>query len=203
MVIRFNDLPLGATPLDDISGLKLNHITTLKELYEAEFQNITQNTGVLLLKPLNLEKLISNQFLFNLHKKMFGDVWEWAGKKRKSNKSVGVDKTLIELEFKKLLDNFFFWKNNNSMDDTEISARLHHKLVQIHPFENGNGRWARLVTNLYLIKSDKSYIKWPEEELFINGTFRDKYINALKSADLGSYVEMIKMHTNIKKYIEG
>lgn len=201
MVDFNNNLPNGATPLDDISGLKLKHITTLKELYEAEFLSITQNTGALLIKPPTIDKLLTRDYLFKLHKKMFGNVWSWAGEKRRSNKSVGVDWTNIDTEIKKLLDNYKFWAETD-LNDNEIAARLHHKLVWIHPFENGNGRWSRLVINLYLLKNDNSYIKWPEEELYINGEFRNNYITALKLADNGNYSNIIKLHNELMTHID-
>lgn len=196
-MVDFNlNLPLGATPLDDVSGLKLTYITTLKELYEAEFQSITQNAGALLLKPPAVGKLLTKEYMFKLHKIMFGDVWIWAGEKRSSNKSVGVDKNLIILEMHKLLENYKFWSDTN-VDNIEISARLHHKLVQVHPFENGNGRWSRFVTNLYLLRSNNLYVKWPEHEFFINSEFREKYINALKVADAGDYSNMMTLHNEL------
>jgi len=191
-----NNLPSGATPLDDISGLKLKHITTLKELYEAEFQSITQNTSALLLKPPVIDKLLTRDYLFKLHKKMLGEVWSWAGEKRRSNKSVGVNWVYIDIEIKKLLDNYESW-NALNVDNLDKSARLHHKFVWIHPFENGNGRWARLVTNLYLLKTENTYIKWPEQQFYINGDFRNSYITALKSADHGDYSNMIKIHKEL------
>ena len=196
MVNFNNNLPNGATPLDDISGVKLKHITTLKELYEAEFQSITQNTSALLLKPPAIDKLLTRDYLFKLHKKMFDDVWLWAGEKRRSNKSVGVDWINIDTEIKKLLDNYNFWAETN-LDNIEIAVKLHHKLVWIHPFENGNGRWSRLVINLYLLKTDNSYIKWPEQQFYINGEFRNNYITALKVADNGDYSNMIKIHKDL------
>jgi len=189
-------IPFGATPLDDISGLKLTYITTLKELNEAEFQNITQKTASLILKPPEIQKLMSRKYLYKVHKLMLGDVWSWAGKKRISNKSVGVDKMIIDIELEKLIKNLVTWEDFQ-MEPLEVSARIHNKLVKIHPFENGNGRWSRIITNLYLSKKTNQTIKWPEKELYIRSNFRKKYIDALKKADDSDYSILMDLHKSI------
>lgn len=191
VLIPGND-PEGATPIEDYSSLKLNHITTRKELYDAEFANITLGSSYFLLKPPALSRLFTRKELYNIHKLMLANVWEWAGQKRKSNKSVGVDKYQIDIELEKLIKNYLGWETFG-LDAIEISARIHHGLVYIHPFENGNGRWARLVTNLYLREKLNKIIKWPEEELFIETTFRKHYVSALRTADQGCFADLIKI----------
>lgn len=73
-------LPVGATPLDDYSGLKLQHIETLQELYEAEFTNITLGTKKYFLNPVGLTALARPEYLYRIHHSMFSSVWDWAGK---------------------------------------------------------------------------------------------------------------------------
>ena len=124
---------------------------------------------------------------------MLSSVWEWAGRKRTINLNIGVDKHQIDLALENLIRDFKFWEESN-VDSIEVSARLHHKLVYIHPFENGNGRWARMITNLYLKKKLGKTINWPENELYINSIFREKYVGALKLADHAEYKELIGLH---------
>lgn len=88
------------------------------------------------------------------------------------------------------------------MPIVEITARIHHRLVQIHPFENGNGRWARMVTNIYLKKKGFEPIQWPEEQMFIANEFREKYIKTLKAADLHDYQPLIKLHCQFLKEVK-
>ncbi|MFH1429280.1 MAG: mobile mystery protein B [Candidatus Margulisiibacteriota bacterium] len=196
MVIVSGKDPIGATPLDDYSDLKLDYITTKKELYEAEFANITSTIGKYLLKSFSIDKLMTSTLLYRIHKDMFSEVWSWAGKKRTSNKSIGVDKKNIDIEIHKLLGDFRYWLTSGK-DDLEISAFLHHRLVYIHPFENGNGRWTRFVTNIFLKNRINKIIQWPEEEIYISDTFRNRYIAGLRNADDGDYSELISIHREL------
>lgn len=190
-------LPTGATPLtpEDLDGLLPKYITTRRELNDAEFKNISEASKKYLLSRKNIQFTISS--LFRIHKEMFGKVWNWAGKKRKTNKNIGVDKAQIEVELKKLIDDFDFWKEQN-IGTLEISARLHHRLVYIHPFNNGNGRWARFIINLFLIEQLNSYLDFPEDELILTTKIRKTYIQALQEADNLNYKPLINFH---KKYI--
>lgn len=142
-----------ATPLDDISGLKLDTSKpyTMDEIYLYEAKNITKAT----LKYLSLvpdKKLapFSLEWFLLLHKEMFGEVWEWAGKLRQVELSIGVKAYLVSTELKKLVDDLEFWEQNRSFDVIETASRIHHRSVQIHPFLNGNGRWSRMLANIYL-----------------------------------------------------
>ena len=185
----------GKTILDDVSGLILLHVTTRKELYEAEFINISDATKFYLLNPKQLSKFkIERQSLFNLHKRMFDKVWDWAGKKRASHKNIGIPAYKIEEEIQKFTDDYSFWEKDN-MDLLELIARLQHKLVWIHPFEGGNGRWSRLVGNIVYYEKYKKLIKWPEEKLQLKNksSFREQYLEALREADKGRYNSMIAL----------
>ena len=191
----------GETFLDDISGLIPEHITTRKELYEAEFVNITHATQFYLSSPARLKKFnLTREKLFELHKNMFNKVWLWAGKKRTTNKNIGVLAYKIDEEVQKLIDDYDFWIKNN-MDILEIIARAHHRLVWIHPFDGGNGRWCRLLTNILLYKKTKMLLLWPEDELQLKNksSFRSRYLKALRNADTGKLDELIKIHKYLIK----
>ena len=188
-----------ATPLDDISGLKLDTSKpyTVEEIYFYEAKNITQATLKYLslvpdrkLAPFNLEWFLA------LHQDMFGDVWEWAGKLRQVELSIGVKAYLISTEIKKLVDDLAFWEQNKSFDVIEIASRLHHRAVQIHPFLNGNGRWSRMLANIYLKQNGLQPTRWNENLLSKENLQRDDYIKALKKADDGDYRDLIEMQSN-------
>lgn len=191
------ELPLGATPLtpEDLEGLLPKYITTREELNDAEFKNISEASKKYFLSRRKNKFTIGN--LYKIHKEMFGNVWKWAGKKRKTEKNIGVDKTQIDVELKKLLDDLEYWREQ-SMDSLEISARLHHRLVHIHPFNNGNGRWARFIVNLFLKDNLNSYLEFPEDDLLLTTEIRKNYIKALQKADNLDYLPLIDFH---KKYI--
>lgn len=188
-----------ATPLDDISGLKLDTSKpyTMDEIYLYEAKNITKAT----LKYLSLvpdKKLapFSFEWLLLLHKEMFGEVWEWAGKLRQVELSIGVKAYLVSTEIKKLVDDLEFWEQNKSFDVIETASRIHHRAVQIHPFLNGNGRWSRMLANIYLKQNGLQPTKWNENLLSKENLDRDDYIKALKKADDGDYRDLIKLQAN-------
>ncbi len=190
--------PLGATPLDDISGLKQD-LSTREELFEAEFININKALTKYYLNLSSKEAVkYDMHFFLRVHKDMFCDVWNWAGKVRSVGFNVGVEPYKISTELKKLEEDFSYWVEKGR-DAIEISALLHHRLVWIHPFSNGNGRWARLITNLYLKGELGAYLEWPEDELFIEKTFRKTYLAALKEADQGNIQPLLEIHKKILK----
>lgn len=104
-----------------------------------------------------------------------------------------MDKTQIEIELIKCVQDFNYWVDH-CLDDIEISTRLHHRLVSIHPSANGNGRWARLASNIFLKQAIGQVVYWPENELFIATKFRSDYILALQSADYLNYNPLITLH---------
>ena len=186
----------GETSLDDTSGLVPLHITTRKELYEAEFININEATQYYLSKPSGLNKFeITRQALFDVHKRMFNKVWDWAGKKRTTSKNIGVSAYKIDEEIQKFIGDYSFWVKDK-MKIVELIVRVHHRLVWIHPFEGGNGRWSRFIANLIYYKNTKNFIMWPEDELQLKkkSSFREKYLQSLHEADSGKYDQLIKLH---------
>ena len=114
-----------------------------------------------------------------------------------TNKNIGVDKYHIELKLKELIDDFEYW-NKQKIEVIEISARLHHRLVYIHPFNNGNGRWARFIVNLFLKEQFNSYLDFPENEIILATKIRKIYIQALQEADKLNYDPLINFH---RRYI--
>ena len=189
----------GQTPLDDISGLIPKNILMQEQLNVAEFANINKAMLKYFTKKLTPKTApLKYEWLMKLHREMFGDVWRWAGKSRKTEKSIGVKPYLISQEIHRLEKDAQEWEKNK-MAIAEIVARIHHRLVQIHPFENGNGRWARMVTNVYLRKRGFEPIQWPEEQMFIANEFREKYIKALKTADVHDYLSFIELHRQFLK----
>ena len=186
-----------ATPLDDISGLKLpsNKVYTLKEIYVAEANNIALATLKYLSAPPS-QKIapFTYTWLQELHNEMFGNVWEWAGKFRQIELSIGIKAYQVPSALKELADDIEFWDKHKTFDIYETAARIHHKAVQIHPFQNGNGRWSRMLANIYLRQHGSMPVKWQEDLLAKENLKRDEYIQALKAADGGDYTTLIEMH---------
>jgi len=188
-----------ATYVDDVSGLKLDTSIqyTMDEIYFYEAKNITQATlRYLSFVPDKKLAPFSLEWFLVLHEEMFGDVWEWAGKLRQVELSIGVKAYLVSTEMKKLVDDVAFWEENKSFDVIETASRIHHRAVQIHPFLNGNGRWSRMLANIYLKQKGLEPTKWNENLLSKVNLHRDDYIKALKKADDGEYKDLIQMQSN-------
>ncbi len=186
-----------ATPLDDISGLKLpsHRVYPLKEVYEAEANNIALATlKYLSAAPSKKIAPFTYEWLRQLHNEMFGNVWEWAGKLRSGELSIGIKAYQVPTALKELADDIAYWDEYKTYDIYETAARIHHRAVQIHPFQNGNGRWSRMLANIYLRQNGSMPVKWQEDLLSKENTKRDEYIQALKNADSGNYAKLIAMH---------
>jgi len=139
----------AATPLtaEEREELIPSYITLRTELNEAEQSNILEASEWAFARK---REVLDERFLTNLHKRMFGRVWRWAGTFRQSNKNIGVDAYRVPQELRLLLDDCRYWIENETYSTDEIATRFHHRLVLIHPFPNGNGRHARLATDLLL-----------------------------------------------------
>jgi Fic-DOC domain mobile mystery protein B len=149
MVDFFTDCD-DSTPLteEEKKGLKAKWVTTRRELNELETQGVI-NAEIWLMSN-NKRNILRESFIKTLHKKMFGDVWVWAGKFRITERNIGIKAYKIQESLKILLDDVNYWIINNTFSKKEIAVRLHHRLVQIHPFPNGNGRISRLMADLFM-----------------------------------------------------
>ena len=187
------DQPEGATPLDpdETAGLLLTHIATRGELNRWEQENIA--TGEVWAFGRRHREILDDGFMRRLHKRMFGQVWIWAGEFRRSGKNIGVDWVSIPIEVKKMCDDVRTWLEFNSYPPDEIAARFHHRLVSIHLFANGNGRHARTLTDLLLSQRlNAPRFSWGNENLNAPGEVRQNYIDALRAADRGGYESLLK-----------
>lgn len=189
--------PEGATPLDpdEVAGLKFKHITTRGELDELEQSNIEQ--GLRWLFRRRGGDILTDDFIRKLHSQLFGDIWEWAGTYRQTEKNIGIDPLYISVQLRMHLDDARYWVENNVYPALESAARFHHRLVQIHPFPNGNGRHARIATDVFL----NDYYKHPPItwasgfDLQADNERRNAYIAALRSADGQNFAPLIAFVT--------
>lgn len=186
----------GQTPIDEDEkeGLRIDSITTREELDEFEQLNIQKAVEFYLLKRnFKLETILTEKFLFDVHKKMFSDVWQWAGTTRKTNKNIGVDKFQIPIRLRQLLENSKYWIEHQTFSEQEIALRFKHELVSIHLFPNGNGRHSRLLADIIMKHVfKKSVFSWGNQNLEKKNDLRDKYIKALREADRGDINKLIE-----------
>jgi len=181
----------GETPLDDISGLKIKSVTTRSQLDEVEAENILDAFLKYTLSSEQVKNItFDTKFLQQLHQEMFGDVWSWAGEFRTTQTSIGIEAVNIRQSLYQLMDDLEFWEK--AWDYKDTATRLHYSLVKIHPFLNGNGRCARLFTDLWILSIGKEMLEWGDENLDnVNGS-RKEYISALQEVDSGSYERLKK-----------
>lgn len=183
----------GETPLDEDEkdGLIIQTITTRSELNEFEQQNIEEAIQWAMNRSFKSQTIFSEQFVCKLHKQMFGNVWSWAGKFRKTNKNLGVDSWQIQVELKSLLDDSIFWKENNIFSPDEMAIRFKHRIVSIHCFPNGNGRHSRLIADIIVQKIfGLPVFSWGAKSDHTTQV-RYLYLKALKAADGGNYSPLI------------
>jgi len=175
--------PDSATPLspEEMRDLIPAHIAYRRELNEAEQENIARAEEWALSR--RRRDLLSEKFIKDLHKHMFGDVWRWAGKFRTSQWNIGIDYWLIPMELRQLLEDSQAWMEFGTYPADEIAVRFHHRLVRIHPFPNGNGRHARLMSDLLVMRLGRERFSWGRESLRGPGAARTRYVEALRAAD--------------------
>ncbi|WP_426326363.1 mobile mystery protein B [Pedobacter sp. R-06] len=185
----------GQTPLDEDEkeGLLISTIATREELDEFEQQNIEGAIKWSIGKKIKSDKLFTESFIKNVHKRMYKDVWLWAGAFRKTNKNIGVDRWQIAIELKNLLDDAGFWIESNTYSPDEIAIRFKHRIVSIHCFSNGNGRHSRLMADMIIEKIfDRPVFTWGAGNLSKESENRKQYLNALKLADSGNYEALLR-----------
>ena len=181
---------VGQTKLseEELEGLKIPSISTRGELDEFEQLNIEKAIEWTLGLKIKPEQLFTEKFILNVNKKMYGDVWKWAGSFRKSEKNIGIKSYSIGIELKKLLDDAMYWFENKTYSNEEIAIRFKHRIVSIHCFPNGNGRHSRLIADLIMTKLfNKPYFTWGNSNLIKANEVRKTYIKALQEADNQNY----------------
>lgn len=179
--------PLGpqdhaATPLDaeERKGLIPSYVTLRRELNEAEQANILEAEEWAFARKRDI---LSATALNNLHKRMFGRVWKWAGKFRTMEKNIGVHPWRIAAELRQLVDDCRYQVDHSSYPPDELAARFHHRLVWIHPYPNGNGRHSRLAADLLIVSLGEPRFTWGSANLVDASETRKRYIEALRAAD--------------------
>ena len=187
----------GQTPLDEDEkeGLLIQSITTRGELDEIEQHNIENAIRWTLerRKRFTAQEILTEEFVRELHRRMLGNVWKWAGSFRSSDKNIGVDKYQIGIELRMLLDDCKFWIKNNTYSGDEIAIRFKHRIVSIHCFANGNGRHSRLIADVIVEKLFKlAVFTWGAKSQSQTRQLRASYLLALHEADLGNYTLLLE-----------
>lgn len=177
--------PDDATPLEphDRQGLRQSWISNRQDLNQAEEANLAKGFAWASGRRLKPDDILTTDFVRTLHKRMFGDVWSWAGDFRTGEVNIGVLPHRISVDLPAMLDDVKYWVDHQTFAPDAIAVRLHHRLVAIHPFPNGNGRHARLMADLLVQQLDGRPFSWGGSSLKTIGELRNRYVAALKLAD--------------------
>lgn len=170
------------TPLDaeEMQQLIPSYITLRRELNEAEQVNIAHASKWL---SSRRSDPLDEALLRELHRRMFGQVWRWAGHYRKTARNIGEDANRVRMDTAQALDDARFWVANATYAPDEIAVRFSHRLVAIHPFPNGNGRLSRMAGDLLAVQLGRPQFSWGSHSLTDANVTRAAYIAALRAAD--------------------
>ncbi|QYE33658.1 mobile mystery protein B (plasmid) [Polymorphobacter sp. PAMC 29334] len=157
-----------------------SYITLRAELNEAELTNIADARNWLSWRK---REVLNPGFLNALHKRMNGDVWRWAGTYRTTASNIGIDAHRIPVELYQAIDAAKYWAANQTFPADEIAIRFSHRVVAIHPYPNGNGRFSRMVGDLLAIELAQPRFTWGQVNLVDPTETRKAYIAKLKAAD--------------------
>jgi Fic-DOC domain mobile mystery protein B len=173
---------------EEREGIIPSHVTLQRELNELEQQNIVEAEVWAFMRRRDP---VAEAFVRNLHRRMFGKVWQWAGAYRTSNKNIGVGCDQIQSRLYETLDNIRYWIEHQTFPPDEITTRFHHALVSIHPFPNGNGRWSRLMADILIVRLGQPRFTWGSSGLRDADATRQAYTESLKAADNHNFSDLI------------
>lgn len=185
-------LPVGdghtALSEDDRRGLIPSDIASRGDLFDAEQRNITT---ALFRRAPSVAQLLDDQYLRGLHRAMFGDVWAWAGKYRTTETNIGIAFHRIAEAVRTLVEDARAWVEHGTYGPDEIAVRFHHRLVQVHPFPNGNGRHSRIAADYLVQALGGRPFSWGAHLDVDTDGLRAAYRHALVRADAGEIADLV------------
>ncbi|MEP7081606.1 MAG: mobile mystery protein B [Chloroflexota bacterium] len=182
--------PEGATPIEaeDLNGLIPEFVATRADLNQVEYENIAKALpwAARQARVGGVLRLFDYAFVFELHRQMFGDVWTWAGSQRRLETNMGASPHQIPTALRQALDDARYWHEHDVYPVDHRAARIHYRLVLVHPFPNGNGRCTRLIADLYLRAVGSQPFSWATGRLDDGAEaqrdVRRAYVAALEAA---------------------
>jgi Fic-DOC domain mobile mystery protein B len=191
----------GETPLtdQDLQGLKLPFVKTRAQLSAVEGPNIVSGKEwALRSRKSRVPNMLTVEYLRELHRRMFNDVWDWAGQIRLTELQNAFAASVPDIRPQLSIlyaDAAEYWLTDKRMTPEEFAVRLHRRVVKIHPFRNGNGRHSRLLADLVLSKhfGIEPFTWGGSAQLGTGDPHRQPYLEGLKSADRGDYGPLMKL----------
>ena len=167
-------------------------LATKEELNEWERENILRAREWATRDRTSPNDMVSDKYIMILHQKMFDQTWKWAGQYRRTEKNIGVPFHEIPERLGVLVGDVRYWIENSTFSSDEIAVRFHYRLVSIHPFPNGNGRHARLISDILAMKLGRPPFTWGSIDLIRQGEARAKYLGTIRAADNGDIRSLLE-----------
>lgn len=131
---------------------------------------------------VTLDDLVTDHFLRELHRRLYGDIWSWAGLFRQRELNIGVAPEMIATELRTSLETIRYrWQHTEDWSPHELGIAVHAEAVRIHPFTDGNGRATRLLADLVFLAAQEddqapSLYDWEVD--------KPRYIDLLRRYDI-------------------
>jgi Fic-DOC domain mobile mystery protein B len=174
---------------EDRLGLIASYISTRGELFDAEQRSIA--TALVRRRVPTVIELLDDKYLRDLHRAMFREVWRWAGKQRRTETNIGIDPAQIGVALRSLTSDARMWVERATFQPDELVTRFHHRLVQIHPFPNGNGRLGRIAADYLAVGLGRPRFTWGAKLDVTTDELRARYRSALIKADAGDLADLL------------
>lgn len=174
--------PDNATPLrpEEAEALRVP-VVDRRQLNEIEATNVAEGRAWAL---RSRKDHLTDDYLTELHKRMFGTVWTWAGLYRTHDVNIGnTPHYEVPVRVRAILADARYWAEHQTYGPHELAIRLHHQLVLVHPFVNGNGRATRMIADVVVKRLKAQPLTWGSASLVDTGAARAAYVAALKRAD--------------------
>lgn len=190
-----NDQPDGTTPVTPEEAIDLRiSIQSREELNAFERENILEaRAWALSPRTVRRNDVLTEVFMRDLHRRMFGRIWRWAGRFRTTERNIGRPMHTLATDVRVAIDDAHYWRKHQTYLPTEIAVRLHHRLVAIHPWVNGNGRHSRLMADILICAEGRPPLSWGRgADLVAPSGVRSMYLRALREADHGDFRALLE-----------
>lgn len=125
-------------------------------------------------------ELLTDHFLRHLHRRLYGDIWIWAGQYRRHLYNIGIDWPAVPEEVRGAMGTIRHrWEHTDDWSPRELGIAVHAELVRIHPFTDGNGRSTRLLADLVIAAAQDA----ETVELYDWRIDKSRYIAPLRAYD--------------------
>lgn len=127
--------------------------------------------------------MLTSRFMRTLHKKMFDETWDHAGRYRRARSSRGTAAWTVSTRVEDVIAKTRGWIQQSAYPPDEIAIRFHHRMSEVHPFERGNGRVTRLMTDALTVELGQAPFSWGARTVLPAAELRDRYLAGLRVAD--------------------